>query len=76
MIVGMCPMSMSLLCSLNIIRMSMRVPAVAMSVIMEKEETEDVRCEAKAAHDKNQLRIGDFLRFDESLDCFEEDGKA
>lgn len=50
--------------------------AVAVSMIMEEEETEDVRCKAKAAYDKHQLRIGDFLRFDESLDCFEEDGKA
>ena len=54
----------------------MRVATVAVSVIMEEEETENVRCKAKAAHDKNQLRVGDFLRFDKSLDCFKEDRKA
>lgn len=52
------------------------MPAVAMSVIVEEEESEDVRCEAKATDDKDQFRVGDLLRFDESLDRLEEDGET
>ena len=49
---------------------------MTMTVVVEEEETEDVGCEAKAAHDEDELGVGDFLRFDKSLDGFEEDGET
>jgi hypothetical protein len=55
------------------------VAAVAvstMSVVMEQEKTDDVRCQTERANNKDNLWVRDFLWFDESLYRFEEDGKT
>jgi D-alanine-D-alanine ligase-like ATP-grasp enzyme len=51
-----------------------RVAAVAM--VVEKEETDDVRQETAGTDDENDHGMRDVLRFDESLDGFEEDGET
>lgn len=58
------------------VSMSVPTSAMAVSMLMEQEKTDDVGCKSEAADDEDQLRIGDFLRLDEPLDSFEEDGKT
>jgi hypothetical protein len=52
------------------------VAVSTMSVVMEEKKTDNVRCQTKAANNEDDLRVGDFLWFDKSLDRFEEDGKT
>lgn len=47
------------------------MPTVAMTMVMEEEEADDVRCESERSYDKNKFWMRNFLRFDESLDRFE-----
>jgi hypothetical protein len=67
---------MSLFRSIHGVRTPVRVPAVAVSVVVEKEETDNVRGQAEASNNHDQLRMGDFLGLDKSLYGFEEDGEA
>jgi hypothetical protein len=53
---------------------SMRMTTVA--VVVEQEETDDVRKETAGTDDEDNHRVGDLLGFDEPLDRFEEDGKT
>jgi hypothetical protein len=60
---------------------SMRVFVVsvrmtAMTVVVEKEKTADVRQETAGADDEDDLGVGDVLWLDEPLDRFEEDGET
>jgi hypothetical protein len=60
---------------------SMRVFVVsvrmtAMAVVVEKEETADVRQETAGTDDEDDLGVGDVLWLDKSLDGFEEDGET
>ena len=48
----------------------------AVSMVVEEEQTDDVRCETKRTDDKDKLRVRDFLRLDKALDGFEEDGET
>ena len=50
--------------------------AMAVAVLVEEEKTKDVRGQAQAADDKDQHGFGHDLRFDESLNGFEEDGQT
>lgn len=43
---------------------------------MEEEETDDVGSKTERANDENEFGMGNFLRFDKSLDGFEKDGKT
>jgi hypothetical protein len=52
------------------------VAVSAVSVIVEKEETHDVRCQSKGADNEHEFWLRDFLWFDESLDRFQEDGET
>lgn len=72
LVFGVMRVGMSFLRSTVFISMPVRMST--MSVVVEEEKAEDVRCESKTADDQHQFRIGDFLRLDESLDGFEEDG--
>ena len=56
--------------------MPMLVSTMTVTVVVKEEEPDDVGCEPEGAHDENDLGLGDFLRLDESLDGFEEDGEA
>lgn len=49
---------------------------MTMSVIVEKEQAEDVGSEAEASDDKNKLGVTDFLRFDKTLDGLKKDGQT
>jgi hypothetical protein len=56
----------------NGVRWSMRVTSVAVgavSVVVEEEETDDIRYEAKTTDDENETRLADFLRFHKPLNC-------
>lgn len=48
-------------------------PAVAMIMLVKECSTNDVECEASAAHDENQLGILDLLKRNKSLDGLEKD---
>jgi hypothetical protein len=52
------------------------VAVAAVTVVVEEEETDDVRGKTKTSYNQHKLRVADFLRLDETLDSFKEDGKA
>ena len=54
----------------------MTSPAVRMSVVVEEEESDNVRSEAQASYDDHYLGVGDFGDVDEALNGFHEDGEA
>lgn len=59
--------------------MSVRVAAVAvatMAVVVEEEETDDVGGKTETSYYQHKLRVADFLRLDEALNGFKEDGEA
>lgn len=47
--------------------MTVRVSAVAVTVVVEEEQSDDVRCETERTDDEYELGMGDFLGFDETL---------
>lgn len=69
---------MALLGMRNLIAVSMAVSSVAVSVtvLVEEEQTHNVRSQTQASHDQNQFRVRDLLRLDEALDSLEEDANA
>jgi hypothetical protein len=60
------------------VAVAMTVPSttVRVSVVVEEEKSDDVGGKAKAAYYQDEERLGYFLRFEESLDGFEEDSHA
>jgi len=57
----------------------MRVTAVAvtaMAVVVEEEETDNVGSKAETSYNQHKLRVADFLRLDETLNGFKEDGET
>jgi len=56
--------------------MRMSSTAVTVTVIVEEEKSSNVRGQAKASDDQNELWLGDFLWFDKTLNSFEENGHA
>lgn len=57
--------------------MSMSTMTMAsMRMVMEKQQSHEIRKEAETANDEDEFGVLDFLRFDETLDGFEEDGHA
>ena len=56
--------------------MSVRVSTVAMTVVVEKKQAEDVRCQTEATDDKYEFWVRDLLGFDKALNRVEEDGEA
>jgi hypothetical protein len=50
--------------------------AVAVAVVVEEEETENVGCETARTNDEDDDRVRDVLWLDKSLDGFEEDGET
>lgn len=57
---------------------SVRVAAgpMAVSNVVEENETNEVRCETEGTDNENELGLRDFLGFDESLNGFKEDGET
>jgi hypothetical protein len=58
---------------------AMGVTAVAVAsvaVVVEEEKTDDVGGKTETSYNQHKLRVADFLRLDETLDGFKEDGKA
>jgi hypothetical protein len=47
--------------------------SMTVSYVVEKDQADDVRSKTERADDQNELGLGDFLRFDKSLNSFEED---
>jgi hypothetical protein len=60
------------------VRIFVRVIAVAMAVavVVEEEQSNDVGCKAERANNEDDLGVGDFLGLDKALNGFKEDGKA
>jgi hypothetical protein len=61
------------------VAMAVRVTAVtvaAMAVVVEEEETDDVGGETETSYNQHKLRVADFLRLDETLNRFKEDGET
>lgn len=56
--------------------MSVGMAAVAVAVIVEEEETDDVGCETARTDDKNDDGVRNILWLNESLDGFEENGET
>lgn len=54
----------------------MVLAAVGMAVIMEENESEEVRGQAEAADDEDELGMANLLRLDEALYGLEEDREA
>jgi 5-hydroxyisourate hydrolase-like protein (transthyretin family) len=67
--------SMSIL-SVRVLVDSVGMPAVAVAVVMEEEETNNVRQETARTDYEDDQRVRDILWLDESLDRFEEDGET
>lgn len=68
-------MRVALLRMRNLIAVSVAMSTVAVSVtvLVEEEQTHDVRSQTQASHDQNQFGLRNLLRFDESLNSLEED---
>ena len=75
-VLGINAMSMTLFCRVHGVSMSVRVSTMAMAVVVEEEQAENVGCQTKTANDKYELGVGDLLGFDEALDRVKEDGEA
>lgn len=74
-------MRMSFFGMRNLIAVSVAVPAMAvtvstMSVVVEEEQSHDVRSQSQASDNQDELRLRDLLRLHEALDGFEEDAHA
>lgn len=70
-------MCMSLLCISNrIFPMTVLFTSVRVTMVMEQEESKDVRGEAEASNDQNELGVTDHLGLDEALDGLQKDGKT
>lgn len=54
--------------------MRVSVSAVAVAVVVEKEQAEDIRSKTEASNDQNKSGVADFLRLDKTLDGLKEDG--
>ena len=67
MCVGVCGMVM-------VVAMIGRSMGVSMSA--QDEESDNIREQAQGANDKDELRVQDFWRIQESGDSFEDDGEA
>ena len=48
----------------------------AMTVVVEEEEADNVGGKTETPYNQHKLRVADFLRLDETLDSFKEDGEA
>jgi hypothetical protein len=68
--------SINFFCSLNIMRVSVAMSVATVRMVMEQDETKNVRQQSSAPHDADQLRVLDLLRFHQSLYRFEENGQA
>lgn len=77
-IVGLDPVRVSFLGMGVLVAMAVGVAARSMAVsdVVEEDKTNKVRGQTEGTDDKNKLRLGDFLRLDESLNGFEEDGET
>lgn len=65
----------------NLIAVSVAVPAVtvtmsAMSVVVEEEQSHNVRSQSQASNNQDELWLRDLLRFHEALNGFKEDAHA
>jgi hypothetical protein len=61
------------------VAVSVRVTAMAvaaMAVVVEEEETDDIGGKTETSYNQHKLRVADFLRLDETLNGFKEDGKT
>lgn len=76
MVLDLGSVDMAFLCSVSFIAVSVRMSTVAVAVIVEKEESNNVRGQSETSYDKHELGLADFLRLDETLDSVKEDGKA
>jgi hypothetical protein len=52
------------------------VAVASVAVVVEEEKTDDVGGKTETSYNQHKLRVADFLRLDETLDGFKEDGKA
>ena len=57
-------------------RVTMRVPAVGVSVVVEEEEADNVARKTQRADDDDDLGVGDLGDVDEALQGFHKDGEA
>jgi hypothetical protein len=72
---------MSLFGIRNLIAVSVAVSSVAvavstMSMVVEEEQSHDVRRQSQTSYNQDKLRLGDLLRLHEALDGLEEDAHA
>lgn len=67
---------MTLLCRFYAIVVTFSISTMAMSVIVEKKEAENVGGKSKATNYENQSWVGHNLWLNESLNGFQEDGQA
>lgn len=56
--------------------MSVGMATVAVTVVVEEEETDNVGCETARTNDKDDERVRNVLWLDKSLNGFEEDGET
>lgn len=52
------------------------VAVTAMAMVVEEEKTDDVGGKTETSYNQHKLRVANFLRLDETLNSFKEDGKT